>query len=355
MQYNRLIGGKIEPISISADRTDAQSRSLPVLLLALHATFARTCTKFAPIPAYKPFRQRCATATPGDLADWSARQQLLDEVGMRHLRSGGELAYLFSGAHIIEACLDRLCLLCPAADDALGALLLCPELVTSAFELGEPVGLVAASPAAATLKRQTSAQSAPDVDGISNVPTLTPVEEATSSTSSGSSSLTQQAPASSSGANASGLPSIDGVDVEEDRKKAILAKMAERQRRFMRLTSGEDARPAPEAAAAAALASTSPKPTTSTSAAEQPSDAADEDALRCTCVVCNLTTCVDPTRAAEGEQGDPSDPLGLVALVQQGGVHLHRPASLPRRSATSSRSPTTRLRRTRRRSSRGTS
>lgn len=56
-------------------------------------------------------------------------------------------------------------------------------------------------------------------------------------------------------------------------------------------------------------------------------DRGDEDALMCMCTVCNMSTCLDPSRA-DGDEADPNDPLGLVALVQHGRVHLHRPTSV---------------------------
>lgn len=247
--------------------------------------------------------------------DSVARQRLLDEIGERHRTS--DLAYLFSGAHIIESCLDRLCLLCPAADAALGALELCPEVMASAFDLGAPV--TQANPSGALLRRTMSSQPTPDTEGISNVPTSAQADRSSATI------------ASSSAAAEGGLSSltpVDGMNVDESRKQAILAKIAERQRRFMRLTSGEDVRPSAEATATASHA-TSPE-----SIEEEPKDTAaaqdrgDEDALMCTCAVCNMNTCLDPSRA-DGDEADPNDPLGLVALVQQGDVHLHRPTSVP--------------------------
>ena len=334
-----------------ADPTEAQCRSLPVLLLALHAKFARTCTKYSPTQPYTPFSQRCATCStsqPPDGADAATmrrqRQRLLDEIGTRHVSA--ELEYLFSGAHIIESCLDRLCVLSPAADAALGALALCPEVLTNAFDLGPAVERANQNPnlnlnsSVAQVRRAVCTQ--PDIEDISNVPTpqaLAPNEIEREFSNAGSSSR-----ANASGPSGlSSITPVGGMDVEASRRQAILAKMAERQRRFMRLMSGEDARPSTatstEAASSAASISTSssttPKPVAEATEPTERQDSApaqeanneEADALMCTCVVCSMTTCVDPTRADEGA-ADPNDPLGLVALVQQGGVHLHRPAAL---------------------------
>ena len=297
-----------------------RGRWLPSILLELHKKFVSRASRGGgssggggptAAHAYVAFRSR-RWIDDANLAERATQELLLTEI-LERPRSA-DLAYLYDGPHVIESLLDRLSVVCPCTRENLERL----------------VGGVSDAAFAAAANR------------------------------------------SSAGAGASTTLASDAqqtANEKEERKRkamerqrAILANMAEKQRKFLnqpviqaQISSAEMAvdsgapTPLPAAVRSTTAATSSsttatasescvrtttavPKPRESVSATE-----AEDTSL--TCVICGQSQQLVPPESspekqsgarevASSDEEDETQPLAMVAFVQQSSVLLQRPTAL---------------------------
>lgn len=261
------------------------------------ATSGSNTTRTYEYVAYR--RRRWIDAA--SLAERSTQELLLTEIGDRHRNA--DLAYLYDGPHVIESLLDRLSVVCPRTRDHL-------ELTVG--------------------------------DGVNG---LAPLSR----------------PVVGAGASVAGASDAQQMANEKEerkrkameRQRAILANMAEKQRKFLNqpviqptpsvaldtpLDSESTASPqvvrtpASEPSGPVPATTAVPKPPHRESISIAPAAAEAED-TSLTCVICGQSQQLVPSDASRVRDDVPSDdeeemqPLAMVAFVQQSSILLQRPTA----------------------------
>lgn len=263
-----------------------------MLLLLLHTKFSRSCSRFIAVKPYSTLGKQYLSRQRFEL-DSSQKRKLLEEIGERHT---SEIAYLYSGAHILESCLDRFCIVCPGIEKALSNLLT-SDIIIAAYDLKDYKST--ADSTACARSHNLTALFECSSKGSEEI-----IEENAHSIA-----MTQQIPSSSN----PDLNSQGRIEENEDQRQELVSTINKPQ--LIRDKEGNSESIKMETNAI----QESPVVQSTISKGETEED---QD-MMCTCVVCYVSQPFGLKRKDTFEiESDPNDPLGLVALVQQGNVHL---------------------------------